>query len=61
MSKIGIIVGIMADSCSNYELYPVLKDMPDELFDLSNYMDEPASDVSIAYNLNNILKKQLIF
>ena len=51
MSKIGIIVGIMADACSNYKLYPILKDMPDELFDLSNYMEEPASDVSIVYNL----------
>ena len=51
MGKIGIIVGIMADSCANYSLYPQLKDLPEELFNLSNYLDEPASDVSIVYNL----------
>ena len=32
MSKIGIIVGIMADSCSNYKLYPQFKDLPDEFY-----------------------------
>ncbi len=51
MTKIGIIVGIFADSCSNYDKYPQLEDMPEELYNLSNYEDEPSSDVSILYNL----------
>ena len=50
--NIGIIVGIDADDCVNYKLYPQLKDMPKDIKALSlSYEGLPASDVSIAYNL----------
>ena len=49
--KIGILIGINSDSCSNYDLYPILEDMPDKLYNLSNYGEQPSSDISIFYNL----------
>ena len=45
----------MADSCANI-VYPQLKDLPEELFNLSNYLDEPASDVSIVAIYEKISK-----
>ena len=47
--KIGIIVGINDDECMNYKLYPVLKNIPKEIQELSEKNGKPSSDVSIAY------------
>ena len=49
--KIAIIVGINADSYSDYDRSPWLEDMPDELFKLSNAFSEPSSDVCVGYYL----------
>ena len=49
--KIAIIVGINADSYSDYDRSPWLEDMPDELFKLSNAFSEPSSDICVGYYL----------
>ena len=49
--KIAVIVGVNADSYSDYDRSPWLEDMPDELFSLSNSFSEPSSDVCVGYYL----------
>jgi len=49
--RIGIVVGINADSYSDYKRSPWLKDIPDEIVSLSNSFDEPSSDVCVGYYL----------
>ncbi len=48
-NKIGIIVGINDDECMNYKLYPELKNIPEDIQELSEKNGKPSSDVSIAY------------
>ena len=50
-NKIAIIVGINDDECMNYKFYPELKNIPEEIQELSEKNGKPASDVSIAYLL----------
>ena len=49
--KIAVIVGINADSYSDYDRSPWLEDMPDDLFKLSNAFSEPSSDICVGYYL----------
>ena len=49
-NKIAIIVGINDDECMNYK-FAELKNIPEEIQELSEKNGKPASDVSIAYLL----------
>ena len=47
--KIAFVVGIEADSYSDHGRSPWLKDMPKEIYELSNSFDEPSSDICVAF------------
>lgn len=58
--KIAFVVGIEADSYSDYERSPWLKDMPKEIYELSNSFDEPSSDICVAFYVKHKYPKHQV-